>query len=323
MKIYSSSEFFWSTKQNRYIIVKQKSSDYDGEILLCKGATATQDQLSQSEANYYNVATQNAQTTFGESQAALSAVQNAWGGILAKGANQMGYSQGQLDTLNAQNIQGVGQQYGNAARALKEQQAATGGGNTYLPSGVQSQQQASLASSAANQASSQGLNILNAGYNYGAELFQNASNAYMGAASAYNPVGMSGAATGAAGAANSEANAVQQANDAWAQNLTGLAAGAMGGAGAALSGSKFMCWVAAELYGGWGDSRTILLRAWIFGPFAETFVGGIFADLYYKFGERIAEHIKTHKVSRWICQNIFDYLLDRAERERDLCLLVA
>jgi hypothetical protein len=148
----------------------------------------------------------------------------------------MGFNGAELNNLNSQALQGTGQSYANASQALKEQQAATGGGNAYLPSGVQSQQQAGLASSAANQESNQLLGIQQAGYQQGYSMYNNAMGGLAGVAGLVNPTNYSNSANSSAGVANQEANSVQQANDAWAQNLTGLASGAMGAAGTALGG---------------------------------------------------------------------------------------
>jgi len=92
--------------------------------------------------------------------------------------------------------------------------------------------------------------------------------------------------------------------------------GAVGqiGGGWAGGGFKTPCWVAAELYGGWEDPRTHLVRNWIFGDFSKSYFGRMMAKLYLRFGERLAARIKTDWVSRWIMQKVFGWMLRQAQK---------
>ena len=90
----------------------------------------------------------------------------------------------------------------------------------------------------------------------------------------------------------------------------GLINGAAG-AGAAYAGKG--CWIAAELYGGWHDRRTILLREWIFGPFAERWYGAPLAKAYLRFGERLAGSVRRFRLVRGLMRVVFDAALRRAE----------
>ena len=306
MRIITSATYIWSDKQSRPLLVQEKSITRTGEFAYCKGATSAQDQLSQEEANYYQVATSQATQQFAQQQAIQNTLQAAANPIIAKGPSQQGYSAGQMAELNASVIQGTGQQYANAAKSVREAQAAQGGGTQFLPSGVNSQINADLAASAANQASSGLTSNIQNSYAAGALQYVNAENSLMGVGGLTNASAFSNSATNAAGAANTEANAVQTADQEATNNIMGLATGAMGATGALLMGK---CWVAAELYGGWEDPRTIALRRYIFGEYSKSFRGKIFASLYLKFGERVAKHIKTHPISRWFAQKIFDRLL--------------
>jgi hypothetical protein len=244
MRYAEFAEYVWSDRQERYLLVRDTSINWTGPVAETKGASSTQEQLQQSEATFYNTMTQDYNTTFGENQAIMSTLTNALNPIVAAGPNQMGFNGAELNNLNSQALQGTGQSYANASQALKEQQAATGGGNAYLPSGVQSQQQAGLASSAANLESNQLLGIQQAGYQQGYSMYNNAVGGLAGVAGLESPTTYSSAATSAAGAANTEANAVQAANQAGMNDLMGLATGAMGGEGTALScpvkGSKYL-----------------------------------------------------------------------------------
>jgi len=130
--------------------------------------------------------------------------------------------------------------------------------------------------------------------------------------------GLYGTNVGAQGQALNTANGATQAGtqagqSGWLQNLTGIV-GALGGAasGAASMGFKPGCWIAAELYGGWNDPRTIDVRRWIFGDFAKTYVGRVACELYLLFGERIAEMIHRHRWMRKPFKALFDCALRKA-----------
>jgi hypothetical protein len=249
MFISEKREFVWSTRQNRYILVRDVRRPLFGQIAMCKGASSAQENLANQQAQFYSTMTQDYGQQFANQSSILSALNNSLSPIIAAGPNQYGFSAGQTANLNSQAIQGTGQQYANASRALGQQQAAQGGGNSYLPTGAQSAQQASLASSAANQASNQLLGIQQAGYQQGYNQYQSAIGQLGGVASQYNPTGYAGQATGAGSSAFNSATQVQQMNNAaspW--NLVGgILGGAVGagldaftgGVGGSLAGGLF------------------------------------------------------------------------------------
>lgn len=246
MRIFSQIIFQWSTTQDRYIRIREKSRPFIGQISLCKGASDQQTNLANSQASYYNTLTQDYGQQFQNQSNILSSLNNSLSPIINAGPNQFGFSTAETNTLNSQALQGTGQQYNNAQKALASQQAAAGGGNVPLPSGVQSAQQANLASSAANQASGQLLGIQEAGYNQGRQNYQSALGAEEGVAGMYNPTGYAGAANQGGGVANSEANTVAQLNNAaspW--NIVG---GILGGA--AQAGLGFLTGGASTALGG-------------------------------------------------------------------------
>ncbi len=89
------------------------------------------------------------------------------------------------------------------------------------------------------------------------------------------------------------------------------------GIGSLASGKiKPPCWVAAELYGGWENERTITVRAWLFGTFRKSWYGRALTDLYVRFGERAAERIRTRPVERRILKWLFDKALQSAREVR-------
>lgn len=188
------------------------------------GPTATQEQLSAEQVQFYQQMQQQDATVFSEDQAILQQMQSVYAPILAAGPNQYGFSNEETNDLNTSATEGVATDYASAAKALRENNAALGGGNTYLSSGVAAQQEAGLAQSAAQQESTDKLQIKEAGYQQGYNEFQEATNALEGTAGLLNPTAYSGAATSAGSAASTTANEIAQENESWYAPLVGAAA---------------------------------------------------------------------------------------------------
>ena len=232
MHISTKRELIWSDKQNRYILLRDLRRPLFGQVAWCKGASSQQTDLANSQQNFYNTLSSDYSQQFANQNAILSTLQSSLNPIVQAGPNQFGFSTAETNNLNAQALQGTGQQYNNASKALGAQQAAQGGGNAYLPTGAQSAQQAGLAAGAANQASNQLLGIQQAGYQQGHNNYEAAIGQLGGVAGMYNPTGYAGSANQAGGVANSEANEVTQLNNAaspW--NLVGGILGGAAGAG--------------------------------------------------------------------------------------------
>jgi hypothetical protein len=123
-----------------------------------------------------------------------------------------------------------------------------------------------------------------------------------------------GAQEGALNTANGATDAAVSANKTgWLQNTLGIV-NAISGAGQTAAGLGFKpgCWIAAELYGGWDDPRTIDVRRWIFGDFAKTYIGGIACAVYLAAGERTAQFIREHRWARKPFRKLFDMALSKA-----------
>jgi hypothetical protein len=73
------------------------------------------------------------------------------------------------------------------------------------------------------------------------------------------------------------------------------------------------CRIAAAIYDGWDDPRTIAVREWLHTEFATTAFGRFVMSAYLRFGERIAEQIKLHPPLMRVFKPIFDAALRRAE----------
>lgn len=94
---------------------------------------------------------------------------------------------------------------------------------------------------------------------------------------------------------------------------SGLIQGADAAAGVATK-AALGCWIAAEIWNGWGDPRTVLVRSWIFGPFQDSWIGRRLANLYLGFGPTIAGWVRRSCIVRWIMKQIFEAALEEAIR---------
>ena len=196
------------------------------------GSTAAQNSLSQSQTIFYNQMQQQDATTFAEDQQMLKQVQSAYSPILAAGPNQFGFSAGETNDLNTTATEGVAKDYSAASKALRENEAASGG-DSYVSSGVNSQRDASLAESGADQLANEQLQIKNAGYQQGYNEFTQATSALEGAEGLNNSVSYADAATSAGSAAGTTDNQIAQENESWMTPL-------LGAAGNVLSSSKYV-----------------------------------------------------------------------------------
>lgn len=243
MRIHTKLEYVWSGSD--YVLELEEGFDLpeNGQLGLCKGATQQQNDLADSQTKFYNTLSTDYGTQFANQSAILSSLQKSLQPTVDAGPSQYGYSTGQTNNLNSTAIQGTAQQYQNAQKALQNQQAARGGGNLMLPSGVDAQNNASLAASGANQTSSELLGIQNAGYAQGNQNYTNAINQLGGVAGQYNPNGYAGSATSAGNSAGDTLNTIQKANAAsspWGAigGLLGGVAGSFAGPFGASIGSK-------------------------------------------------------------------------------------
>jgi hypothetical protein len=89
-----------------------------------------------------------------------------------------------------------------------------------------------------------------------------------------------------------------------------------GGFGGGLG--KSACWIAAELYGGWNEPRTELVRLWLNQVFRKRWYGGLVMAAYKRWGERVAAGLKKPRHILW--RNAFRTLFDAALAEAEVWL---
>lgn len=64
------------------------------------------------------------------------------------------------------------------------------------------------------------------------------------------------------------------------------------GAGAAIAA----CWIAAVIFGGWLEPRTVAVRTWLSGPFKKHWYGRGLMWVYERYGERLSRHPRFVKL---------------------------
>lgn len=192
------------------------------------GSTSDQSQLTTEEMQAYQEGQQMTEAQYQNQQAIYAPMAKQFSSIFAGGPNQTGYSQGELQSLDSQAVEGTAENYADAARAVNESEAAEGGGTNPLPSGAQEQQKQEVANSAAGEESKEETGITQSDYQQGYNEWQAAGEGLDAIAAGENPLGYEQAETGEAGTANNEANAVAEEQNSWINAAIG-AAGAIGG----------------------------------------------------------------------------------------------
>ena len=278
------------------------------------GATEDQTQIEQSQQNMYNILNQSYATAFGQFSELQSALTSTFMPILQAGPSQTGFSPSEENAMRTQNAEGVATDFAQSQKTAAQEIAARGGGNTLLPSSISANILAGNTNAAAATRATNDLSITNANYQQGYANWQSAANMLSGVTSAWNPNNFGSTATTAGGAASTSANNIATAsNSVW--NAAIGAVGSIGGAALSPGGavSKMLsrattCWIAAELYGGWYEPRTVLIRRWL----TENFTGHWLLNLYVRYGERVAAMIRDHRSLRWFFTRVFNGFLQRA-----------
>lgn len=266
---------------------------------------------------------------------AQTAFQGAQGSINQQQGDVNDYGQA-LSTFAAANPYGAGGAYQNsvnqatAGTADAASDAAKQGAQGAAVRGGQNASAGVSAGQATDQANTRNLmttqananaNRIKAGAGYGSQVLQGSSV----------PASLQGSITGEQGklagteaeAGNTALSTDQKASDqpSFWDEFGEQAGGALGkglgtAAGAGLQG-LVGCWIAAELYGGWNEPRTVDVREWIFEEFVKTFWGFLLGHLYLHVGERVAGWIRRFPVLRKVFLPIFNAALAKAREGRN------
>lgn len=278
------------------------------------GASGQQKAAQANEVKVSDLLRTDMQLVFGKNQNLLDTLTKSLSPTVQAGPNQYGYAPGQdaaMRTQAKEQLAAAGQQATNATRNAV---AAQGGMN--LPSGSEEAIEAGLAQSQANQQAIAQLGITQQGYEAGRQnYFQSVSDMASAPGQLENPATQAGvAASGAAGQQMQGATDITNANNAWMAPVGGMI-GAVGGAALGnLGGVKKAvgCWVAAEVFGGWYEPRTILVREWLNTKFTESLFGRVVMALYHRFGQTWAAWVRKNKLARTVATALMNRALTKA-----------
>jgi len=279
MKIYTKIVWQMTDTIGEYIPVYEDSFDYDGPVALCKGdntAKAAEQQQLAFNTQLMSVF----QQQFGKQSAVFDYLKSKMQPMID---NPTGLSAEGLAAARTSNTDQLSSAYQNAQRALNAKMSASG--ESTLPSGVGAQlNEALLNAEAADKATGQN-QITMQNEQLKQQNYWNAVNALNGVAAQENPLGYANSATAGSGAVANLSQAVTAANGpGWGQILGGAVGGVVGAAGSAGGfGKLFGCWLAAAIWGSL-DPRTLKVREYIHGKFAETWYGSAISRLYMKHG---------------------------------------
>jgi hypothetical protein len=202
------------------------------------GATEQQTQISDAEQQFYTNLTQQYNTVFGENQAITGALTSAFTPILEAGPSQTGFAPTEENALQTQNTENVATNYAQAQKATADILAARGGGNTLLPSGVDSTLLAQNANQAAAARASGQNAITQANYAQGYQNWTTAANILGNTAGLLNPVNYATTAnTSGSNAATAANNIALASTSPWT-----AAFGALGSLGGVATGAAIQKW---------------------------------------------------------------------------------
>lgn len=200
------------------------SYEYTGPIASACGASGAMKSAADQEARVSQQMTNEFGTVFNQNEGILSSLTSALEPIVSAGPNQQGFSPAEEAAMRTQAMEATSAAGKQASDSVRQELAAEGGGNSYLPSGSEAAINAGLAEQTAQENASKQLGITTADYGQGRQNFFNAEGALATAPGALeNPAtGAGEAAEGAASNAFQGANAINQANNAWEGELGGL-----------------------------------------------------------------------------------------------------
>ena len=286
-------------------VLERVEVDYFGPVAECKGtdrAKQTQDQQMAME-----------KAAFAQQQGQIADLKKAFSPY-TQGAGQ-GYDPATLAAMRSQFLNSNNQTFNQAGQDVRSALAARGSGTGDLPVGGDYTRGLSNLLGAQAGSQSQGLlgiNVQNANQSL-ANRF-NAGNLLSGnAATQVGTLGVTGAA--GSNALNAYMNGANSGfTNAFTTGLGSALGKTLGGGNAGGFGGIFAkgCWVAAAVYDGWEDQRTLDVRHWLFTEWNQTFVGNAVCRLYLRFGERVAQEIPKHPWLKHSCKWLMDKALAKA-----------
>ena len=225
---------------------------------------------------------------------------------LAKFAANNPYVQGgAFQTAENKELSNTADATAAAAKAQAQQQAQRTGQNAAAPIAAGEAEQQAAQRTLAGEEGAATANQLASGAGYGKDVLSG------GQAIEGEQAGLTNTETGEAqGQENTAEQAAQTPSflDELGQGL--ITGGSQIGAAAV---GKY-CWIAARLYGGWYEPRTVIFRVWLFDDFGKRWYGMPLVLLYSLVGQWVADVLmpRSKLVSR-LLQRLFDAGLKQAE----------
>lgn len=239
MKVLSMAKFTMRSEQSElYAEIQNKPF-----VISCLGVGAPGGvkQVSDMSGKAYGTAISQAATEFKDAGTVFNDLMQTMAPIEKAGPLQTGETAQQASAINAATIDTTAAAYRNAATAVRSSEAARGGGNVVLPSGVNLATETALAEAGAQQESTGLRENLQENYRLGNANWKFATGAVESAPSVFSTAN---AATGEATGAGKEAMADQVKRGSY-KTWGDIAMGALGavtnmvvpGAGSLLSGA--------------------------------------------------------------------------------------
>ena len=285
--MFISTKAIYQLIGNDYVLVSREGYEYDGPLDVCKGdSVAQQAEASQAsfDSDLQGIFTQQ----FASQQNTLNLLKNT---LTPQLTNPTGYSATQLATQRTGASDVVAAQYQDAQKQMQNNQAVRAG-SAGLPSGVNAQINASLASQAAQTEAGAQNQITQQNANLQQQNYWNAVNGLNGIAAQENPLGYAGAATSGSGAVSNLSNAVTASMGPSAGSILG---GVVGAAGTALGGGSLgtlvkSCWVAAAAFNEdfYTGTKTNLVRNYLWNVWSKNFYAKPVLWMYSKFGKWVS-----------------------------------
>lgn len=191
------------------------------------GPSKQQTQTYDEQNAFYQQLSNEYSQVFGEQQNVLKQLQANLQPIINAGPTQQAFSPQQIASLNTTAKDQVAGNYQNAIKAVQGQFSNQSG--VFVPQGAEQSVAGQVASSAAQQLSSEQNQILQNGYQLGNQDYEAAVGALSGVANTYNPNGTAGATNNAGSEVGQTAQDITQSNNSW-MNLVGGVLGGVGGA---------------------------------------------------------------------------------------------
>jgi hypothetical protein len=208
--------------------------EYNGPLDKTCGATPDQVADEKAQQSLMHTMADQAKQEFGSASSVFQDLYNTFAPTVKAGPNQNGFSAPEKAALDSGAITNTGQAYRNASTAVKEANAAVGGGNIALPSGSEVSRNIAIANAGAERTAGALNQIDQTNYEVGRQQYDKAVAGLESAPSVFGTSNQGGSVGVSAGsAAANTANQIAQEDNGWVSAVTG----ALGGvAGAAVTG---------------------------------------------------------------------------------------